>query len=261
MELTVAGMGPSYEPGDTVELTAVQDPETGEEHYHWYSLCSGGAEFEVVPDELDATYTFTAESELDGCQYLVRLFDDDHEEIAASPPVTLNVTDPGDPGDPEMSQSIIATIDELDGALVVSVDPDDRTVMMSVAELSDAGDRLESTGELRPVTVTDTRPGAPGWNVSGQVGDFAGDAGGFAGSLLGWAPEVLAQANGQGVVAGDAVPTGFESGDGLAVSRVLGSAVSGDGLGTAELGAGLTLQLPAETAAGEYTATLTLTAI
>jgi surface-anchored protein len=259
VDLTIAGMAGSYKPGDDVTLTAVQEPETGEDNYRWYEVCPGGGGFSVIPDEGEDVYSFTAESDLDGCQYLVRLFDDENEVIAESDPVTLNVTDPG--GDPEVSQTVIATIDEDGGALIISVDPEDRTVVMSPAELNAAGDRLVSTGELRPVTVTDTRPDAPGWNASGQVGDFTGDAGTFEGRYLGWTPAVLDQASGQQVSAGDPVPAGLDGGDGLSIGRTLGIAPSGAGLGTAELGADLTLELPTETPAGEYVATLTFTTI
>jgi surface-anchored protein len=260
VDLTVEGMQSSYQPGETVSLTAVQSPQTDLDHYHWFSQCPGATDWEVVAGEVQATYTFTATEALDGCQYQARLYDADHAEVAISPPVTLNVSEGGG-GEPDLSQLIIATIDESDGALVVSVDPDDRTVVLPPAALGSAGDRLQTEGELRPVTVTDTRAGAPGWNVAGQAGEFSGDAGAFAGSYLGWTPTVLATAPGQGVEAGAPVPSGFESGDGLAASRGLGSAPSGKGLGTARLGALLLLQLPTQTPAGEYTATLTLTAI
>lgn len=128
----------------------------------------------MIPGEGGESYAFTATAELDGCEYLLRLFNDDHETIAESPPVSLHVHESGEP---DLSQQIITTIDEEAGALVVSVDPDDRTVQMSTAELADSADRWASTGELRPVTVTDTRVDAPGWQVSGHSGDFAGDAG------------------------------------------------------------------------------------
>lgn len=257
--LTIHGMQPSYQPGATVEVAAVQSPQTELDSYRWFSLCPEAEEWGEIPGEVGASYHFTATLTLDGCQYQVRLYDADHTEVAVSPPVALNVDEPG--GEPDLSQLIIATIDESDGTLVVSVDPDDRTVVLPTAQLSPSGDRWQAAGDLRPVTVTDTRAGAPGWNVSGQVGEFTGEAGGFAGSYLGWRPEILSQAAGQGVEPGAAVPPGFEGGDGLATSRGLGLAPIGQGLGTARLGAGLELHLPTQTQAGEYTATLTLTAI
>jgi len=257
-ELAVAGMQPSYPVGATVSLEAVADPEPGQASYQWLRRCPGEPEFAAVVGETGAGYEFTATAGLDGCQYRVQL----HEGgslVAESPPVTLAV-EPA--AGPNLSQLIVATIDEAEGALVVSVDPADRTVQLPVAELSTGGDRWQTTGQLRPVRVTDTRSAQPGWNVSGQVSDFTGgDAGGFDGKFLGWTPAVATQAEGQQVIAGPAVPSGFDSGSGLAASSVLGSAPAGAGRGTAELTAGLRLELPTETPPGTYTAILTLTAI
>ncbi|HWL43746.1 MAG TPA: choice-of-anchor M domain-containing protein [Ilumatobacter sp.] len=163
-------------------------------------------------------------------------------------------------GTPELSQMIVATLDDEAGALVVSVDPNDRDVAMT-GRLATGGDRWEADGVLRPVTVIDTRSGAPGWAVSGQVSDFVGAGAGFAGRHLGWSPRVLSQTAGQGAIAGEAMAPGFESGDGLAVSSPLARAMVGLGRGTARLDADLRLELPTTTPPGAYQAVLTLTVI
>lgn len=258
VRLSVQGLQPTYPPGATVTLTAVQTPATDLDQYRWFSRCPGSGEFVAVPSEVSTVYSFTATAQLDNCQYLVRLYRDGEAPVAESIPVTLDVADVGPPAS---AQTITVTIDGAQGGLVVSVDPDDRTVRLPVAALSPSGDRWQSVGDLRPVTVTDTRPGAPGWNVAGQLGDLTAGAVRVGGRYLGWTPTVLAQAGGQGVVAGPAVLPGFASGNGLAASSMLGSAPAGDGRGTARLGAELRLELPTETAAGQYSATLTLTAI
>jgi len=262
LELDIHGLADAYRPGQQVELVALTNVETELDHFHWFSKCPGAADFAVVPGEGASSYRFTATAELDGCQYKAALYDHDHKVVAAADPVTLVVTDDGEPGDPGASQSVVATIRETDGALVVSVDPEDRTVVLPPMTVGAGGDRLEAAGALRPVTVTDTRASRPGWNASGQVSDFVAEAGGsFGGRYLGWLPEVLSQAEGQGVVAGPAAPSGFTTGAGLAEGAVLGSAPAGSGRGTAKLGARLRLELPTETPPGEYAATLTLTAI
>ncbi|MGI5149640.1 choice-of-anchor M domain-containing protein [Plantactinospora sp. CA-294935] len=258
-ELSITGLAGEYQPGETVTLTAVQTPPSELDHYHWFSRCQGAEDWTVISGEGGAGYSFTATRELNDCQYLVRLYDSDHNVVDSSPPVTLRVaTAPSTPG---ASQTITASIDGTQGGLVVSVDPDDRAVVLPPARLNAAGDRWESTGELRPVTVTDTRTGGPGWNVSGQIpANFTGpDGATFGADRLGWTPRILSQGTGQGVVAGPAV--GPASGGGLAASSVLGSAPNGAGRGTAQLSAELQLSLPTETAAGTYTSTLTLTAI
>lgn len=162
------------------------------------------------------------------------------------------------------SQDIIATVPQApgEGSLIVSVDPDDRTVVLPEMQLAGTGDRLATSGQLRPVTVTDTRTTAdPGWDVSAQVSDFGGDAGSFGGGFLGWTPQVASQSEGQQVAAGGPVVPGFPTGDGLSVPQTLATAPADGGVGVAQLGAGLALQVPVDTPAGAYTAVLTLTAI
>ncbi|MER7890123.1 choice-of-anchor M domain-containing protein [Micromonospora sp. NPDC094482] len=260
--LAVNGMAEEYQPGDNVTLNAVQTPQTELDHYHWFSRCAGAEQFSVIPGEAGAAYTFTATRELNACEYVAKLYDDDHQVVATSEPVSLWVAFP--PETPGASQTITAAIDATAGALTISVNPDDRAVVLPPAQLSAGGDRWESVGELRPVTVTDTRGASPGWSASGQVPqDFTADGGAsFSAGYLGWTPRVLAQADGQGITAGaEVTPYTVGSDGGLGASAVLGSAPDGAGRGTARLGAGLRLSLPTETAAGTYTATLVLTAI
>ncbi|WP_369266614.1 choice-of-anchor M domain-containing protein [Streptomyces harbinensis] len=80
--LTVTGAEGHFHPGDTVELTAVQQPATDLDHYHWFTR----------PDA-DATYTFTAQADIDGYQVQARLYDDHHDTVATSEPVTLHIQD------------------------------------------------------------------------------------------------------------------------------------------------------------------------
>ncbi|MGE3621328.1 MAG: choice-of-anchor M domain-containing protein [Acidimicrobiia bacterium] len=261
-DLSIAGVADHYHPGDTVTLTAVQDPPTGEDHYHWFVKPAGAEEFAIVAEASGGTYSFTATEDHDGAQYVVKLYDHDHAVIAESPPVSIHVEDHGEePEPPELSQTIVATLDEEAGALIVSVDPADREVVMSPFELSSDGERWESTGDLRPVRVADTRSGRPGWNVSGQSGAFTSGGASVGAEHLGWTPAVVSQSDGQGATAGDAVAPGSSAGEGLSVSRPLASAPSGSGFGTADLGGGLELHVPTSTDPGTYTAVLTLTAV
>ncbi|MEV6367174.1 choice-of-anchor M domain-containing protein [Micromonospora musae] len=260
--LQVNGMADEYQPGATVTLNAVQTPQTELDHYHWFNRCGGAEQYSVLPGEAGATYTFTATRELNGCEYVVKLYDDDEQVVAGSEPVSLWVAFP--PQEPGAAQTITAAIDASAGALTISVNPDDRAVVLPPAQLSAAGDRWESVGELRPVTVTDTRGTNPGWSASGQIPqNFTSDGGAsFSAGYLGWTPRVLGLAEGQSIAAGPEVtPYVMGSGGGLGSSALLGSASDGAGRGAARLGAGLRLSLPTETAAGTYTATLVLTAI
>lgn len=261
--LAVSGMTDGeYQPGDTVTLQAVQTPQGALTRYQWFSKRPGDADFAPIEGETGAAYTFTATRALNATEYLVKLYDGD-TVAATAESVWLWVALPEEGS--STAKSVTATINGTDGALVISVDPEDRAVTLPPATLSASGDRWESNGTLRPVTVTDTRAARPGWTASGQVADgFRGDDGRtFTGGYLGWTPTVVQQGAQQGVVAGPvAVPyVAGLPGTGLGGSAVLASAPSGKGLGTARIDAALTLRVPTDIEAGTYSGTITLTAI
>ncbi|MBM9469336.1 choice-of-anchor M domain-containing protein [Nakamurella leprariae] len=252
--------------GSTATLTASVSPATVLDRYQWFITRLGAAGPEPIEGATGAAYSFGVTTGLDGAQIGVSVvFDDGTTYVGAQTPVTLQVTgqdpDPEPEPTPDLSQTITATLGDDAGALVVSVDPQDRDVVMGPFALSDAGNRWQAGGELRPVTVTDTRSTRPGWNVSGQVGDFIGGSGGFGAEQLGWTPTVTGQAAEQAVEPGAPVAPGDTDGEGLSVSRGLVSAPAGAGLGTATAGGQLELHVPTDTRPGTYTALLTLTAI
>lgn len=121
------------------------------------------------------------------------------------------------------------------------------------------GQYFEATGHINPITVSDTRRSHAPWSIQASVSDFHDGSKTFDGSALGWTPGVVVA--GAGATAGAPVASGFDGGDGLSVSRGLGSADQGHASGTATLGADLDLKVPAEVAKGTYRATLTLTAL
>jgi hypothetical protein len=122
------------------------------------------------------------------------------------------------------------------------------------------GDYFDAAGKINPIVVSDSRRSLAPWSVSASVGDFKDGAKTFSGAYLGWTPRILA--NGAGAKAGGSVASGYDDhGQGLAVSRGLGSADQGHPKGTAKLGADLDLRIPGEVAKGDYTATLTITAL
>lgn len=204
-------------------------------------------------------------SEGDVHRTIAMLASNDPERPTTPLSVTLTVaTDDAEPPVNDANQDVVATVPQSggsDGSLLISVDPQDRTV--ELPEMVLLGDRLASAGELRPVRVTDTRVSDPGWDVSAEVSDFAADdeTDTFTGAFLGWSPTVASASDGQVVAPGDAVDPGFPSGDGLSVPRLLGSAEPGASRGSATLGAELDLQVPVDTAPGVYTAVLTITAV
>jgi surface-anchored protein len=257
LALSVSGMSDGeYQPGDAVTLQAVQSPQGPLATYQWFAKRTGDSGFAPIEGETTASYGFTATRELNDTQYLVKLYDGQTVK-AVSEPVTVKIATTPQGG--TASKSVTATINESDGALVISVDPADRDITLPAAVLNSAGERWESTGALKPVTVTDTRAGRPGWTASGQVPDGFRTPEGqtFTGAHLGWTPTVVQQSDGQGVVAGQVTTPGVGLGDGAP----LATAPGGSGRGTARLDAELRLSVPTDTAAGTYTGTLTLTAI
>jgi surface-anchored protein len=97
--LTIEGLRHHYHTGDTARLTAVQDPTTDLDHYHWFVTPAGGAQA-IVPGVGGDTYEFTVTADWDGAQIIARLYDDDHDVVAESDPVTIRVDDHDDHDDP-----------------------------------------------------------------------------------------------------------------------------------------------------------------
>ncbi len=119
------------------------------------------------------------------------------------------------------------------------------------------GANFVATGALNDVVVTDTRAGGTspyGWSISGQVGEFTSASGSFSAGFLGWTPAVVSGI----ATAGAAVTSTQLGGTGLGSASVLASSTAAT---SATVGAALSLVIPATTAAGDYTTTLTLTAV
>ncbi|MFJ6214244.1 Ig-like domain-containing protein [Streptomyces sp. NPDC092296] len=156
------------------------------------------------------------------------------------------------------TEKITTTVTQ-QGGLTISVDNSAPVVLPTPVLTGDAS-ALTSSGDMNPVTVTDTRTQSPGWNVVGQVGDFTTTTGDtIAAADLGWTPKVLDTATGQTVTPGSTVTPGTSGG--LAKSQQLATAGPGTANGTAHVGATLNLLAPTTTKVGTYTATMTLTAI
>jgi hypothetical protein len=167
--------------------------------------------------------------------------------------VPFTVAKPAE-GSVSATVKITATVPDT-GALAIRVSSG--TVALGTPQLTAELDALVTTGTLPTVTVSDLRAANPGWSVSGQIGDFTGTAGTVDGRYLGWTPKVVTTSTGQTVTAGSAVAAGA----GLKTAAPLATAGSGAGRGTAQLGADLELRLPTTVVPGDYSATLTLTAI
>ncbi|QAY58983.1 metallophosphoesterase family protein [Microbacterium protaetiae] len=118
---------------------------------------------------------------------------------------------------------------------------------------------FEATGQINPITVSDTRKSLAPWSVAATISDFEDNGTSFSGKYLGWSPKIVTA--GAGAAPGTAVVSGYDRGDGLSVSRTLGAAKKGHERGTATIGADLHLKLPNQIDKGSYRATLTLTGL
>ncbi|HMS36792.1 MAG TPA: choice-of-anchor M domain-containing protein [Arachnia sp.] len=258
--LSISGLSAHYHAGGVANLSAVQDPATGEDHYHWFTRAEGETEWKVVSGALGGSYGFIVRTADNGTEVIARLYDHDHNLIAESDPAVIVVDDHGN--SPIEAMTITATLPVSEGALVVSVPEENRDVNLGDFALTASADRYVATGEMGAVHVTDTRSGNPGWTVNGRVRAFTTvDGDQLSGGHLGWAPKVLASSANQQVTAGASVDSVLSGGTGIQAWRTLGSASAGAGIGAAQLGGDLTLEAPLDLATGTYRGLLILTAI
>ncbi|MDG4767913.1 choice-of-anchor M domain-containing protein [Solwaraspora sp. WMMD406] len=255
-QVTVTGET-SVAVGDVATFTAEVSTATVLTSYQWFEKAPDAAEATPIPGATGREYSFTVTAGHHSRELIVAVVTPTGQ-IAYGPSasVTLAVDDSGG-GVGATSQEVIAAVP--DGTLVISVDANDQ-VLMSDFALSAEADRWVSTGELRPVRVTDARASAPGWTASGQVSDFVADTQTLSGRFLGWTPRVVSQPGVGAVTAGESVAPAFDSGRGLLDSSPLAIGAVG-ARGTSELGAGLRIEAPTDVAAGTYVATITFTAI
>jgi hypothetical protein len=154
------------------------------------------------------------------------------------------------------------------GSLTISVD-DASTVVLPTPTLDPNAGVLSTGGAIHTVTVTDTRAGAPGFNVTGLASDFVNAKGDkIDAANLGWTPSIVDSTAGMIITAGSKVDpaqgiapgAAADAALGIKSPRTLANNAAGHN-GTAHLGAGLALLAPTSTQVGTYNSTLTLTAI
>ncbi len=121
------------------------------------------------------------------------------------------------------------------------------------------GGVLTASGTLPTVTVTDTRQlGSAAWSLTGITTDFTAGSKTLDGKYLGWTPSTVDSATNAGTI-GAAVVAG--AANGLKTAAILASGSPVDQKTTTKVGATLNLAAPANTPAGAYSATLTLTLV
>ncbi|GAB3617108.1 hypothetical protein GCM10027416_16650 [Okibacterium endophyticum] len=156
-ELSIDGVSGGYHVGETAALTAVQTPETGEDHYHWFIKRTGDADYSVISGASTGTLEQVITEGDAGAQVVVKLYNHDHEVIAESAAATLNV---------------------LPGA----AKPDQ-------APQTPNGSALDGVTE-GGITVSTTTP-APGQVITVQIGEGADQAGEWVAAWLFSEPVLL----------------------------------------------------------------------
>ncbi|MBC7594384.1 MAG: Ig-like domain repeat protein [Kineosporiaceae bacterium] len=133
------------------------------------------------------------------------------------------------------------------------------SVALGTAALNTTSNTLDASGTLNAIVKDTRQTDAASWSLTGQVGDFtAAGSKTISGKYLGWTPSVL---NGSIGSAGSAVLPYSTSGNGLKDISPLSNGAPSYAGDLTTVSAVLLLKAPAKTAAGAYTATLTLTLI
>ncbi|MER7168892.1 HtaA domain-containing protein [Micromonospora sp. NPDC000207] len=158
----------------------------------------------------------------------------------------------GNPGGGDTDQQITATVKG--GPLTLGV-------AGSTVALPAVSNGEVASGALNEATVSDLRGTNAGWSLVGQVSDFSSTGGGtIAADNLGWVPSAAAVQDPLAGTSGVVTPGApANPGAGLGGARALCTSATGASNGTFTCGAQLNLGVPASAAAGDYSATLTLT--
>ena len=91
--VSLTGLADAYDVGDTMTLTASQDPDTGLTDWHWYLKPAGADDYTVINGQNTATLTREIAAGDNGASILARLFDAEHNLVAESAPVIVTVND------------------------------------------------------------------------------------------------------------------------------------------------------------------------
>jgi|GEM_PF-540467 len=198
---------------------------------YWYSS-GGSADARKVATPLSVEYTAEAQEPQEPNEPQPQGEEKDID-LNVQVPETEDPTEPGEPGVFKW---------EISGA----------SANLGTATQNAAG--FLANGSLPTIKVSDQREVTGGWELSGKASAFTAGANSFGAKALGWSPR------GEGTTGvvniGNTIQPG--TGNGLSASSVLATAT---GASEATLNTGIQLLAPANAPAGDYTSTLTVTAI
>lgn len=89
--ITIEGLSDHYHTEDAIKLTANHSEESEHDHWHWFILSPDVVEWEIVEGQSGDTYE--AEATISEQQIKAVQYDDNHEIITESQPVTIVIDD------------------------------------------------------------------------------------------------------------------------------------------------------------------------
>src|SRR5690625_298586 len=92
--ITMEGSADHYHTEDAIKLTANHRDRSEDDHWHWFTLHPDSDEWEEVEDQ--SNHTFEGEATVSEQEIKAVLYDDNHEIIAESNPVTIVIDDHDD---------------------------------------------------------------------------------------------------------------------------------------------------------------------
>ncbi|SER02949.1 metal ABC transporter solute-binding protein, Zn/Mn family [Piscibacillus halophilus] len=93
-KVEIVGLSGHYHTGDSINLTAKIDESIDYDHLHWFTLNPEEEEWMVVDGQ--TSDEFEGEAEVNGQQIKAELYGEDHEVVAKSEPITIEIDDHGD---------------------------------------------------------------------------------------------------------------------------------------------------------------------
>lgn len=198
--------------------------------------------------------TWTSDTLDAGAEYRFTAAYSGDASFKASTSSELTVTTVAEPQAPQ-DTNLTVTIPASATGLKFTVTPGD----VALGGTTLQGTSYVANGQLGDVKISDNRATRTAWSLNGKAGDFTNTADAskkIASSFLGWKPALVGAGGG---TAGAEVVAGTSGG--LSTDKPLAQAPAGATVADTTVNAGVTLRAPADSAAGNYKATLTLTLI
>lgn len=87
----IEGLAGHYHTGDVITLTSEHSEGSSDEHWHWFTMEPGSAEWDMVKEQYSNTYE--GEATTNGLQIKAVLYDHNHEIVSESEPKRIMIDD------------------------------------------------------------------------------------------------------------------------------------------------------------------------